>query len=200
MRESVLTAVEQFVHEVVGQATHSEATSLDALLPSVYDEMRVLAAYLLRGESSARTLRPTALAHEAYLRLASGGGFEPQSARHMLAVAAGVMRRVLIDDARARRRAKRGGSLERVTLSDNLLNDAGSQVELLDLQRSLDRLGREHPRKLQVVDMIYFAGLTEVEVAVALGVNERTVRRDWQFAKAWLWQELNQGESKGPGG
>ncbi len=184
--------VEQFAREVMSRATQTAATALDELLPAVYDEMRVLAAYLLRGERSARTLRPTALAHEAYLRLAGAAGFQPQGREHLLAVTANVMRRVLIDYARARRAAKRGGGLERVTLSESLLDETGSPVDLLDLERALERLGQAHPRKVQVVEMIYFAGLTEEEAASALGVNERTVRRDWQFAKAWLWQELKE--------
>jgi RNA polymerase sigma factor (TIGR02999 family) len=192
MSGSEAAAFEQFARDIAGRATQSADTPLDALLPAVYDEMRVLAAYLLRGERVGRTLRPTALAHEAYLRLAGGTGFEPESPGHLLAVAANVMRRVLIDQARARATAKRGGELERVTLSESLLDDAGTPVDLIDLQRALDRLGHAHPRKVQVVEMIYFAGLTEEEVALALGVNERTVRRDWQFARAWLWQELNE--------
>jgi RNA polymerase sigma factor (TIGR02999 family) len=176
---------------VASRATQSEDSSLEALLPGIYEEMRVLAAYLLRGERAAHTLRPTALAHEAYLRLA-GGELEAEDREHLLGIAARAMRHVLIDYARARQAAKRGGGgLARVTLRDSLIGEAGAAVDLLDLHRALDRLGSEHPRKVQVVELLYFAGLTLEEAAAALGLNERTVRRDWNFAKAWLWRELS---------
>jgi RNA polymerase sigma factor (TIGR02999 family) len=183
--------VERLAREIVGRATAGEATSLEALLPAVYEEMRVLAAYILRGEGTGRTLRPTALAHEAYLRLARETRFTPQNRGHLLAVAATMMRRVLIDYARARHAAKRGAGAERVTLSESLLDDSASNVDLLDLQRALDRLAAGHPRKVQVVELVYFAGLTHEEAGEALGVTARTILRDWQFAKAWLWRELS---------
>jgi RNA polymerase sigma-70 factor, ECF subfamily len=191
-RESPGDPVEQFVHEVANRVTaQSQDASLEALLPDIYDEMRVLAAYLLRGERVAHTLRPTALAHEAYLRLASSE-LKAEGREHLLAIAARAMRHVLIDYARARQASKRGGGgLERVTLRDTLIGDSGPAIDLLDLHRALDRLGDDHPRKVQVVELLYFAGLTLEEAAAALGLNERTVRRDWHFAKAWLWQELS---------
>jgi RNA polymerase sigma factor (TIGR02999 family) len=184
--------LERFAVQVVRRATQGRGTSLDAMLPLVYDEMRVLASCILRGEGSGRTLRPTALANETYLRLARETRFNPGGRGQLLAAAATIMRRVLIDYARARRAAKRGGSVERVTLSESLMGDAGDRIDLLDLHRALDRLAKEHPRKVRVVELLYFAGLTHEEAGEAMGVTARTVLRDWQFAKAWLWRELNE--------
>lgn len=186
-----VAVVERFVRDVVARATQLESTSLEAMLPMIYDELRGLAAYLLRGERWARTLGPTALAHEAYLRLARETRSDLRGRSHLLAVAATAMRRVIIDQARARRAVKRGSGLAPVTLNESLLGDVGGPVELLDLHRVLDRLAAEHPRKVQVVEMIYFAGFTPEEAAAALEVSERTVLRDWKFARAWLWQALN---------
>jgi RNA polymerase sigma factor (TIGR02999 family) len=190
-----VAVLERFVQDVFARATLSDSTSLEAMLPIVYDELRGLAAYLLRGERWARTLGPTALAHEAYLRLARETRSDLQGRSHLLAVAATAMRRVIIDYARARRTAKRGGGAAPVTLTENLLDEGGRPVDLLDLHRVLDRLAEEHPRKVQVVEMIYFAGLTPEEAAAALGVSERTVLRDWKFARAWLWRALSVGGS-----
>lgn len=183
--------VSAFVRDAVTRVTQDASQSLDAMLPAVYDEMRVLAAYLLQGEQHAKTLRPTALAHEAYLRL-SHSGFDARDARHLMTVAATVMRRVLVDHARARRTAKRGSGAERITLGEEIVDGTGTPVDILDLHDALRKLGESHPRKVQVIELLYFTGLTLEEVADTLGVNERTVRRDWQFAKAWLWQALTE--------
>lgn len=177
--------------DIIMRATQAESTSLDEMLPVVYDEMRVLAAYFLRGERLARTLRPTALAHEAYLRLARSD-FDARDTRHLLTVAATVMRRVLVDYARARKSAKRGLGAERVTLRDDLVDENGAPIDVLDLHQALETLGESHPRKVQVIELLYFSGLTIEEAAEVLEVNERTVRRDWQFAKAWLWEALTE--------
>ncbi|MFB3908229.1 MAG: ECF-type sigma factor [Candidatus Eisenbacteria bacterium] len=181
----------------------SPAASLDALLPAIYAEMRTLAAYILRGEGVGRTLRPTALAHEAYLRLARQTRFAPENQRHLLAVAATMMRRVLVDSVRERKAAKRGGAAERVTLGrmdeegEGEASAAGERsrataaVDLIDLHRALDRLAAEHPRKARVVELLYLAGLTQEEAGSVLGITARTVLRDWMFARAWLWKELS---------
>jgi RNA polymerase sigma-70 factor, ECF subfamily len=193
-----VAVVERFVRDVLAQATQSEATSLEVMLPAVYAELRTLASYLLRGERWARTLGPTALAHEAYLRLARETRSEVQNRSHLLAVAATAMRRVIIDYARARRAVKRGGGAAPVTLSESLVDAGGRPVDLIDLHRALDRLAEEHPRKVRIVEMIYFAGFTPEEAAAALDLSERTVLRDWKFAKAWLWRSLNAGGSSRP--
>lgn len=195
-RAREVAEIERFVQAVVQRSesrasSGSEPESLETLLPLAYAELRLLASYLLRGEKWARTLQPTALAHEAYLRLARETRSELKGREHLLAVAATAMRRVLIDHARARRAAKRGGGVVPVSLRESLLDDAGAPVDLLDLHRALERLESAHPRKVRVVELLYFAGLTHEEAGAALEINERTVLRDWRFAKAWLWKELS---------
>lgn len=192
-QDADVAVVERFVRDVVARATQTASTALEAMLPAVYDELRGLAAYLLRGERWAHTLGPTALAHEAYLRLARETRSDLQDRSHLLAVAATAMRRVIIDEARSRRAGKRGGGVAPVTLSESLFDDGGRPIDLLDLHRVLDRLAVDQPRKVQVVEMIYFAGFTPAETAAALRVSERTVLRDWRFARAWLWRALSAG-------
>lgn len=188
--DETTAVIERFARDVVARATLTEFASLDAILPAIYDELRVLATYILRGERWARTLGPTALAHEAYLKLARETESKIQDRSHLLAVAATAMRRVLVDQVRARKAAKRGRGIAAVTLGESLLDERGQGVDLLDLHRVLDSFAVEHPRKARIVEMVYFAGLTMEETAGILGVTERTVLRDWRFAKAWLWRAL----------
>lgn len=186
-----ITVIERFARDVVARATLSESTSLNAILPAVYDELRVLATYILRGERWARTMGPTALAHETYLKLIRETESKIQDRSHLLAVAATVMRRVLVDHVRARKAGKRGGGIAAVTLGESLLDEKGQGVDFLDLHRVLDSFAVEHPRKARIVEMVYFAGLTMEEAADVLGISERTALRDWRFAKAWLWRALS---------
>jgi RNA polymerase sigma factor (TIGR02999 family) len=188
---AVAVEVERYVQGVVMRASQSAAASPQDLLPLIYDEMRVLAGYLLRGERVGRTLQPTALAHEAYLRIVKETRSQIRDPKHLLALSATIMRRVLIDHARARRAKKRGGGREQVSLDENLPGAGGAGFDFLDLQRVLDRLGAVDPRKVQVVEMLFFAGLTFDETAEALGLSSRTVQRDWDFARAWLLRELS---------
>lgn len=182
---------EQFARELVAYLTADGPLSVDEILPSVYQEFRGLAVYLMRGETPGRTLRPTALAHEAYLRLANQADARLEGGEHLLSIAATMMRRVLVDHARVRGAIKRGSGQEHVTLDDRLPGgDGPGIVDLLDLHRALERLGSLSERKVKVVELVYFAGLSFEEAASALGVSERTVARDWQSAKAWLWNEL----------
>jgi RNA polymerase sigma factor (TIGR02999 family) len=184
--------VDRFVRGVVTRITGTEPTlSLAELLPHVYDELRALADAVLRKERSDHTLRPTALVHEAYLRLARETNQGLQGRTHVLALAATTMRRVLIDYARRRQALKRGSGGERVSLRDHMLVGAEPSVDLLDLDRALDRLEKEDPRKARVTELLYFAGLTFEEAGAALGVSSKTVVRDWRYAKAWLWRALS---------
>lgn len=188
--ETVL-AIDRFAREVVAQATEGEPGSLDELLPLVYDEFRALAGCLMRGERPEHTLRPTALAHEAYLRLARETQTQLRNRGHLLALAATAMRRVLVDYARAHRAERRGGGQAPATLPTSIVDSSNTRtIDTLDLDRALERLGAEDSRKLRAVELIYFGGLSFEETAEILGVATRTVVRDWRFAKSWLWREL----------
>ena len=153
------------------------------LLERVYGELRRLARAQLRREAGGRTLDPTGLVHEAYLRLLPQSGTRWQNRSHFFAIAATMMRRILVDRARARAARKRQNP-EAVTLSEPSV--PGRRVELLDLDRALDELARDHPRAARVVELRYFADLDVTEIAGVLGVTDRTIKRDWSFAKAWL--------------
>ncbi|HEU4564503.1 MAG TPA: ECF-type sigma factor [Gemmatimonadaceae bacterium] len=171
-------------------ARGGEQGVLDRLLPLLYDDLRRLAQRQLRREGEARTLHATDLVHEAYLKLAAGGALDAAGRAHFMAIAARAMRQVLVDHARRRGAAKRGGGWERATLASG--HDAFSfePEEMLALDRALEEL---EPRQRQVVEYRFFAGMEEREIADALGISERTVRRDWTKARAWLLRSLGGG-------
>lgn len=163
-----------------------DSAALERLLPLVYDELRRLAEIQLRGERAGHTLQPTALVHEAYMKLA-GGDLSISDRAHFLAIAARAMRQALVDHARRRDRAKRGGGLRPVTLTGGSWSETLDLDELLALDAALEEL---EPRQRQVVEGRFFGGMTEDEVATVLGVTRRTVRRDWVKARAWLYRRL----------
>ena len=153
----------------------------------IYDELRRRAAAYLRRERPGHSLQPTALAHEAYLRLAQKTRIDWQGKTHFLALAAIEMRRVLVDLARKRAAAKRGG-LVRVTLEDVM--NAPPSPGILDLNHALERLALLSARQARIAELRIFGGLTEIEIAEQIQVSERTVREDWRIARAWLAREL----------
>lgn len=168
-----------------------EEEALDRLVPLLYDELRALARRLLAGERAGHTLTPTALVHETYLRLSRERRIGVDDCGEFFGVAAVAMRRILVESARRKHRLKRGGAAERVELEaiDALVADAEVE-ELLAIDAALDRLGAASPRARRVVELRIFVGLSSEETAGVLGVNERTVRRDWLAARAWLRREL----------
>jgi len=168
--------------------------STDLALERAYAELRALAAHALRSERGGHTLQPTALVHEVYLKLAAQRNDAWADRLHFLRVASRQIRRILVDHARGRDRLKRGGDLVRVTLSDTLPG-LDPDVDLLDLDRALDRLDERAPEDRELVELKFFGGLTDQEVAAVLEVNERTVRRRWAFVRAWLHKELEGGRS-----
>jgi RNA polymerase sigma factor (TIGR02999 family) len=165
--------------------------ALQALTPLVYDELRRLARRSLRGEREGHTLPATALVHEAFVRLVDGSRVRWQDRAHFFAVAARLMRRVLVDFGRARRSQKRGGSAERVSLDEEIAGGGGRIEDLLAVDAALEALARLDPRKAQVVELRFFGGLTVEESAEALSVSPDTIKRDWKFARVWLMRELS---------
>jgi RNA polymerase sigma factor (TIGR02999 family) len=163
--------------------------SLDGLFPVVYDELRLIAHRQLGSEATGHTLNTTALVHEVYIRLESGAGADFVDKAHFFALAARAMRHVLVDFARRFRTARRGGGVVPLSLEDRDVPLARAE-ELLDLDEALTRLEQRDRRRAQVVELRFFAGLTEAETAAALGITERTVRRDWTAARAWLYDQL----------
>jgi len=167
-----------------------DPAALEALLPLLYDEMRSLAAAYLRHERPGHTLQPTALAHEAFLRISSMEGVTLHNRSQFLGIVANVMRRVLADHARRRRAAKRGGGAVRVPL-DALEALGEREVGADDLDTALEDLARVDPRQARVVELRFYGGLSIDEVGDLLGVSPATVKRDWVVARAWLHRELS---------
>lgn len=167
--------------------------ALAAALPRVYSDLRRLAGHYLNRERADHTLQPTALVHEAYLRLAGQDRVRWRNRNHFIGVAAQLMRRILVDYARAHHAAKRGGHDTRVPLDEEITPAAaGGSVDLLDLDVALTRLADLDPRQARVVDLRYFGGLSLEETADALEVSPATVKREWQMARAWLHRELSE--------
>ena len=167
----------------------------ESSLASVYNELRRLAAYQLSGERRGHSLQATALVHEAYLRLAGQESDQPKDRRQFIAVAAEMMRRVLVDHARARLRLKRGSGVANVSLSEAMELADGRDVEVLDLDRALLRLAEVDPRKARLVELRYFGGLTMEESAEVLDASVPTLERDWRFSRAFLRRELGGGDA-----
>ena len=171
-------------------AARQDRRSVDALVDHVYFALRRMADSHMAADRAGHTLTPTALVHEAYLRLVDQEQVAWQDRAHFYAIAARVMRRVLIDHARRRIADKRGGGQVFMTLDEKAAVPAASPEAMLELDSALDRLDALSPRQRQVVEMRFFGGMTHEEVAAVLGVSEPTVRRDWRLAQAWLKREM----------
>jgi RNA polymerase sigma factor (TIGR02999 family) len=178
--------------ELVARASQGDRPSLGTLMPLVYDELRRLAAHYLRGERPGQTLQPTALVHEAYLRLLKDRPDRWQNRAHFCAIAAHSMRQILIERARARDALKRGGGEPRVTFDESLpAADGGGSIDLLVLDGALERLAALDADQAKIVELRFFGGLTIEETAKAMGSSPATVKRHWALARAWLARELS---------
>lgn len=161
------------------------------LIPLVYAELRRLAGVYMRRERSGHTLQATALVHEAYLRLAGQDGISWQNRAHFFGVAANIMRRILVDHARAKKAKKRGGSDQKVSFDEAVLAQPEAPQQFPALDEALERLAKRDPRQSRIVELRFFGGLSDEETAEVLGISLRTVIRDWKVARAWLNQQLN---------
>jgi len=176
------------------KARGGDAAALDQVLPLVYEELRRLARRKIRAEAKGHTLHATELVHEAYLKLSSGGEIRAENRPHLMAMASRAMRQLLVDHARGRQAQKRGGGWVRTTLADGPIHREAEPEEILALEEALEELDE---RQRQVVECRFFGGMEETEIAQALGVSERTVRRDWVKARAWLYSRLYPDEPQG---
>lgn len=165
--------------------------ALDRLMPFVYEELRRLAGNFMHGQRTDHTLQTTALVNEAYLRLIDSSRVCWQNRTHFFAISAQLMRRILVDFARAKKANKRGGEGQKITFDENLPVTAKKESELIRLDEALEKLAALNKRQSQIVEMRYFGGMTEEEIGEALNISSRTVRRDWTAARAWLYYELN---------
>ena len=185
----------EFTQILAGLRGADRQAALERLLPLVYDELRALARVHLRSERPDHTLQATALVHEAYLRLLGGQHLPWNDRAHFFRAAAEAMRRILIEHARKRGRVKRGGDRVRVRISGVHLGVEQDPDEILALDEVIQRLDEQDPRTADVVRLRFFAGLSVEETAKALDVSARTVKREWSFARAWLYRALGETES-----
>lgn len=171
---------------------NGDKQALDRLMPLVYDELRRIASRYMKREREGHTLQTTALVNEAYLRMVGQDDVDWQNRAHFFGVAASVMRHLLVDHARARGRVRRGADPQQVSLDEAAVVSNQKGEELLALDEALTRLASIDSRKVKIVELRYFSGLTAEETAEVLGVSEITVKREWLKAKAWLYRELTQ--------
>jgi len=179
------------VTQILERVEQGDGKAAEELLPLVYEELRKLAAAKMAQEAGGQTLQPTALVHEAWLRLAGpreGQAWENRG--HFFAAAAEAMRRILIENARRKSRLKRGGQQERVDLDQVQLATESDPATVLSIDQALERLAKTHPQKAELVKLRFFVGLSLTEAARALDLSETTAKRHWAFARAWLFGEL----------
>ncbi len=174
-----------------------EQEAVHKLLPLVHEELRRLARRHMAGERPDHVLQATALVNEVYLRLVDIRQVQWQDRAHFFAMAARLMRRILVDVARAQKNQKRGGGLQRVTLDQNLPGASDTPEDLIAIDAVLESLAAQHERKAQVVELRFFGGLSVEETAEVLGISQETVMRDWKFAKNWLLRELSRTRTSG---
>jgi RNA polymerase sigma factor (TIGR02999 family) len=178
------------VTHILDAVQSGDSKAADRLLPLVYDELRRLAAYKMACEAPGHTLQPTALVHEAWLRLVGRENAHFEGRTHFFAAAAEAMRRILVENARRKRRLRHGGGQARAELEESKIAAPADDDKILLVSEALEGLEAEDPLQAQVVKLRFFTGLSNDEVATALGVSEKTVQRYWAHAKAWLFQHI----------
>jgi RNA polymerase sigma factor (TIGR02999 family) len=191
---AAIASTKSEVTQLLRAWSQGDQSVLNELYQLVYDELHRLAHRYMRRENAGHTLQTTALVNEAYLRLADAKSLEWQDRAHFFAVSANVMRRILIDEARARRAERRGGDNLMIAIDEALDDGKEEDLDLIALDLALDGLAKINQRQSKVVELRYFGGLTVEETAAVLGVGPDTVMRDWRFAKAWLKREMVRGK------
>jgi RNA polymerase sigma factor (TIGR02999 family) len=181
------------VTEILREWCAGDSSAAERLFPLVYDELRRQARFYLSRERPEHTLQPTALVHEAYLRLVDQTVLKAENRTHFFGIASRLMHQILVDHARQKKAEKRGGAAQRLSLDDVDIAPEEAAGDILQLNEALERLEKTDERKSRVVEMRFFGGMKESEIAHILDINEKTVRRDWQFAKLWLYRELSRG-------
>lgn len=189
-------AIDTDITRILQSASRGNRSGLDRLMPLIYDELRRVAGGVLQGERSDHTLSATALANEAYLRLIDQSRVDWHDRAHFFAIASRLIRRILIDHARARARLRRGGGVRPVPL-DAALDVSGPipDEQVLALEEALETLAVEHPQAAETVTMRFYGGLTVAEAADVQGTSASTVERQWRFARAWLYRRMSAGEN-----
>lgn len=180
----------QEVTELLERIEAGQSHASEELLPLVYEELRRLARSRMAREKGTQTLQPTALVHEAYLRLVGDAGPEWDHRGHFFAAAAEAMRRIMVERARRKNRLKHGAEFEKTSLDPAEIQGEEGDSRLLVVNELLDQLTESHSQKAEVVKLKYFVGFTNAEAAQALGVSEKTVNRDWRFARAWILSKM----------
>lgn len=196
MPDSHTTSTADEVTRMLTAIEAGEKISTDELLPMVYQELRKLAQSRISSLAPGQTLQATALVHEAYLRLSDSDDDGWTGKRHFFAAAAESMRRIMIDRYRMKSAQKRGGDCEHVEFDELALEGVYPNTDLLELNEQLDRMEESHPESAQLVKLRFFAGLSLKETALAMGLTERTAKRRWSFARAWLFNELKQSSTR----
>jgi RNA polymerase sigma-70 factor (ECF subfamily) len=185
------------VTELLVAAGNGDRGALDEMLPLVYAELRNVAERYLRRERRDHTLQPTALVHEAYIRLINQREVDWRNRAHFVGVAAEMMRRILVNHAEARAAGKRGGGAERVTLDRALLQFQDRNLDVIEIDGALKKLAEQDPRAARIVELRFFGGLTNEEIAEVLTISERTIDREYAFARAWLQRSLRPAPGSG---
>ena len=182
----------QAVTQLLQAWSGGDKQALDKLMPFVYDQLRKLASNCLRAERADHTLRATALVHEAYVRLVASD-VEWQDRVHFFAVSARLLRRILVDHAKSRNRYKRGGEFQKIPLDEAVLIGPENDKSIIELDEALERLAAQDQRKSELIELLFFGGMTYDEAAAALKISPATVHRELKLAKAWLYRELEHG-------
>jgi RNA polymerase sigma-70 factor, ECF subfamily len=182
------------ITQLLSEWSHGNQAALDKLYPMVYDELRRIARHYMSRERKGHTLQTTALINEAYLRLVAQRNVHWENRAHFFGISAQIMRRILIDHARRYEYSKRGGGRQRVSLDEAAFVAKERAAELIELDEALNRLAEIDPRRAQVVELRFFGGLENEEIALFLKISANTVTRDWNLARAWLYRELSASE------